>query len=299
MKLIIFLLSLLFTLSGFAQSSDTLGQLLKTRDFAKLNHYVSTQKGDIRLDWDKLRTIVGDYREGSIRLEQQVSRNGYLSFDNYWIDLLATKDKIFYYKFTKTDFDTAKHSFERTIDSLFDNNEYAAFEKRFEEVYNAPLNRNDLFLNIVYGSSCGIAGTDPEYMEHLDRLLQYNHIDTVRQWLQSANAEKQLYALLGYRKLMTHDYDLTVEEHRLIPIVEKKKGTVLNCSGCFFTRLDFQTAVKEINSLPPKYLRIKSHVVLSEYLTKKVPANASLFGLLAAIGVIVIIAISYFTRERK
>ena len=72
--------------------------------------------------------------------------------------------------------------------------------------------------------------------------------------LKSANAEKQLYALKGYRILVNQGYTLTDEEKKIISIVEQKKGTVSTCSGCMYMDDTFQNVVSQINEIPSEYL---------------------------------------------
>ena len=66
--------------------------------------------------------------------------------------------------------------------------------------YNDKVNPKELFLtSIVYGASCGIAGTPPEYQDKLMVLLRAKDYKTLLSWLRSPNTEKQLYALIGLK----------------------------------------------------------------------------------------------------
>lgn len=48
-------------------------------------------------------------------------------------------------------------------------------------------------------------------------------------WLQSPNAEKQLYALAGLSRLNKRKTELTRDELMMIAFVKRKKGTLLCC----------------------------------------------------------------------
>ncbi len=264
MKLTTIFISLFLTVQVIAQPIEKIKQHLKNKNFSALNNYINnTPKSNVNFSWELQRTIVGDYTEGIIKIEEKLPSNngtGGNFINNYSVYILTTKDKIFYYRFTKSIYkyknpEHSEHN-EETIDSLRDDIEYSSFENAFRQVYNNNIDHNDLFLtSIVYGSLCGIAGINPEYMEQLNLLVEEENIDGVRRWLKSANAEKQLYALNGYRILVNQGYNLTDEEKRIILIVEQKKGAVSTCSGCLYMNKTFQDVVSEINSIPTEYLK--------------------------------------------
>lgn len=309
MKLSTLLIVLFLTVKLVGQPVQKIKQLLKDKDFVALNSYIDKpQKSNVHFGWETLRTIVGDYQEGIIKIEENVPANdgtGGNFINNYRVYFLATSDKIFYYKFIKTFYRNKGaeewEKNEETIDSLKDATEYTSFENSFQQTYGDALNPNDLFLtSIVYGSHCGIAGVNPEYMERLNSFLKDNKVDEIRQWLKSANAEKQLYALRGYRILTNQGYSLTDEEKRIISIVEQKKGTVSTCSGCIFMDRTFQDEVSDINSLPAEYLKPEkissSNAVLVE---KRRTTNTLSYWWLSIFGVSGLLTILYIIRRTK
>ena len=264
MKLSTLFITLFLTTQVVGQPVLKIKQLLKDKNFVALNSYIDKpQKSNVDFGWETLRTIVGEYQEGIIKIEENIPANdgtGGNRINNFRVYLLTTKDKIFYYKFINTIYKKKGadewETNEQSIDSLSDNSEYLSFENLFKQTYGDTLTNYDLFLtSIVYGSHCGIAGVNPEYMEQLNLLLQDNNVDIIRQWLKSANAEKQLYALKGYRILVNQGYTLTDEEKKIISIVEQKKGTVSTCSGCMYMDENFQNVVSEINAIPSEYLK--------------------------------------------
>lgn len=309
MKLSTLFIALLLTAQVVGQRVQKIEQLLKDKNFVALNSYIEQpEKSNVDFGWETLRTIVGEYQEGIIKIEENVPANdgtGGNFINNYRVYLLATGDKIFFYKFTKTFYRNKGaeewEKNEETIDSLKDAAKYTAFENSFQQTYGGALNPNDLFLtSIVYGSHCGIAGVNPEYMEQLNSLLLNDNVDVIRQWLKSANAEKQLYAIRGYRILTNQGYDLTDEEKRIISIVEKKKGTVSTCSGCIFMDRTFQDEVSDINSIPAEYLKPEKISSSNSVLVKKnSTANTSAYWWVSILGAAGLLTILYITRRTK
>ena len=285
-------------------------QLLKDRNFVALNSYINKpQKSNVDFGWEILRTIVGDYQEGIIKIEENIPANdgtGGNRINNFSVYLLTTKDKIFYYKFNKTVYkkkdDVEWKPNEETIDSLSDNSEYLALKNLFKQTYGDTLISYDLFLtSVIYGSHCGIAGENPEYMEQLNLLLQDNNVDIIRQWLKSANAEKQLYALKGYRILVNQGYKLTEEEKRIISVVRQKKGSVSTCSGCIYMNITFQDVVSEIDVIPSEYLKPEKTSSTSMILKKKKSktVNTSLYWWTCVFGIAAALLTLYFVRRMK
>lgn len=310
MKLSTLFIVLFLTAQVVGQPVQKIKLLLKDKNFIALNSYIDKpQKSNVDFGWETLRTIVGDYQEGIIKIEENVPANdgtGGNFINNYRVYLLADKNKIFYYKFIKTVYKNKGseqwEKNEETIDSLNDNTAYFSFENSFKQTYGDTLNHYDLFLtSIVYGSHCGIAGVNPEYMEQLNLLLQDENIDVIRQWLKSANAEKQLYAIKGYRILVNQGYNLTDEEKRIISIVEQKKGMVSTCSGCIYTDETFQNVVSEINSIPSKYLKPErpssSNVIFKK--KKSQVTKTSSYWWVSIFGIVAVLAILYFIRRTK
>ena len=310
MKLSTLFIALFLTAQVVGQPVLKITQLLKDKNFLALNNYIDKpQKSNVDFGWETLRTIVGDYQEGIIKIEENIPANdgtGGNRINNFRVYLLTTKDKIFYYKFIKTIYKKKGNdeweTNEQTIDSLNDNSEYLSLKNLFKQTYGDTLFNYDLFLtSIVYGSHCGIAGVNPEYMEQLNLLLQGDNVEIIRQWLKSANAEKQLYALKGYRILVNQGYNQTDEEKKIISIVEQKKGTVSTCSGCMYMDETFQNVVSEINAIPSEYLKPEktssSNVVFKK--KKNQVTKTSSYWWVSIFVIIGVLAILYFLRRTK
>lgn len=310
MKLSTLFIALFLATRVLGQPVQKIKQLLKDKTFVPFNDYINKpQKSNVDFNWEMLRTVVGDYQEGIVRIEENVPSNdgtGGNNINNYRIYLLSTKDRIFYYKFINTVYkNKGADQWERneeTIDSFRDDVEYLSFENWFKQTYGDTLNNYDLFLtSIVYGSHCGFAGVNPEYMEQLNLLLLDKNVDVVRQWLKSANAEKQLYALKGYRILVKQGYTLTNEEKRIISIVEQKTGTVSTCRGCTYMDENFQDVVSEINTIPAEYLKPEktssSNVLFKK--KKSQMTNSSSYLWVSIFGIVAVLAILSILRWSK
>jgi hypothetical protein len=279
-----------------AQPVQKIKQLLKDSEFIPLNSYIGKpQKSNVNFGWETLRTIVGDYQEGIIKIEEKLPANdgtGGNIVNHYRVFLLADNYKIFYFKFIKTTYkykgSEQLEKNDETIDSFKDNTAYSLFENSFRQTFGDTLNHGDLFLtDIVYGSHCGLGGVNPEFMEQLNLLLLDENVDVIRHWLKSANAEKQLYAIYGYRILVNQGYNLTDEEKRIISIVEQKKGTVYTCMGCLYSDETFQHVVSSINSMPTEYLEPEKSVL------------KFLYWLGSILGIVYVLAILYLVRWKK
>lgn len=275
MKLSTLLIALLLTIQAAGQPVQKVEQLLKEKKFIPLRKYVdSLPKGGRGIRWECLRNIVGDYQEAVIKTEEFMPARdvaGGSVIYNYSISLLASKETIFYYKYTVVWSEGPDHSrqCERLIDKFTDSSSYADFENAFNETYKATLNTDDLFLtSIVYGDDCGFAGQPTKYSAKLSLLLENEDTGELRRWLKSANAEKQLYAIGGYKLLASKGYRLTDEEKRILTIVKQKEGTVSTCSGCSYGEETFQDVVRNIESrhllflMPSEQKRFFEHLIM-------------------------------------
>lgn len=301
---------LFFSLKVLGQPVNEIKQLLRNKDFISLNSYIEKpQKSNVNFRWETLRTIFEDYKEGIIKIEEtkpSYDGTGGSIINNYRVYLLSNEDKFFYYKIINIFYKKiGAEKFEKNesvIDKLKDSTKYTYFENSFKQTYGDALDSNDLFLtSITYGESCGIAGVNPDYLDKLNLCLVTNRISEIRKWLSSANSEKQLYAIRGFRVLINHGYKATEDEKRIINIVVQKKGLVSTCSGCNVMQENFQDVISKINSAPIEYITpIKMN---SSYLTSKKQKsdakNSLLLWGLISLSSISITAFGYFVWRKK
>jgi hypothetical protein len=106
MKLSTLIITFFLTAQVIGQPVQKIKQLLKDKKFIPLNSYIDKpQKSNVNFSWETLRTIVGDYQEGIIKIEENIPANdgtGGNFINSYRVYLLAHKNKIYYYKFIKT-----------------------------------------------------------------------------------------------------------------------------------------------------------------------------------------------------
>lgn len=252
----LFLLSLM-VIEASGQSMDTMRGLLKEKNFNTVVDFVDKpRRSNTTFYFKTLRSIVGNYREGVIQINQTFPSNegdGISIVENFTVYLLINNNRIFFYRIVKTEYSEDGNepwaNENLRIDHDEDSTEWDAFEGVFRQTYGQSLNHEDLFLtSIIFGEHCGYTGESTPFSDHLNKYLLDNNVDGIREWLKSANTEKQLYALKGYMILTRQGYYPTEEEKRLISIVGKKEGVVFTCSGCMYTSSDIQSVISEITS---------------------------------------------------
>lgn len=308
MKLTVFIILILLSAQIYGQPVEKIKQYLKSGDFNSLNGYIGNPpKSNVNFRWEVLRTIVGNYREGVVAVEEYVPANdgtGGSIINNYRINLLVNKGHIFYYRMTAFHDDQSLKldKIDEGINSFIDRSEYLSFSNLFTQTFGDSINRNELFItSIVYGQHCGIAGTNPEYMDRMNSLISTNNLGEIKKWLTSPNAEKQLYAILGYKILGDHGYHLTRDEKRIISVVKQKEGMVKTCSGCMYMTGTFQDLVSEINLSSGDFLEPVNAGVLNAGLKSGSINNENKITNweIVAMGVTLIAAVAYFFRLKK
>jgi hypothetical protein len=163
------------------------------------------------------------------------------------INLLSKDDVIFFYEIRNISGDSIIEQYKNV--TVFDQ-----FEGKFEYVYGAPIDTADLFLtDIRYGHHCGLAGRNPEPCEQMINFVDHRDILSLRRWLRSANAEKQLYGARGISLLAQTGYLLTTDDLRIFRILQEKKGNVNTCSGCTYWGDATADVATEIIENYPKY----------------------------------------------
>src|SRR6185436_7252537 len=163
------------------------------------------------------------------------------------INLLSKNDVIFFYEIVNI-------SGELFIEQYKNVTVFDQFEGKFEYMYGAPIDTADLFLtHIRYGHHCGLAGRNPEPCEQMINFVDHRDILSLRRWLRSANAEKELYGARGLRLLTESGYLLTTDETRIFRILQEKKGNVRTCSGCTYWGDPIADVATEIVENYPKY----------------------------------------------
>jgi hypothetical protein len=122
-----------------------------------------------------------------------------------------------------------------------------ALHLAYKKTYHTNLNFKELFVtDIIYGRQCGFAEQDPAYREKLNKLIATNNKKEISKWMKSATAELQLYAIEGIYALEKKGVQFDPSVLALLPIIEKKEGTVHTCAGCVSHNKPIQETVNEI-----------------------------------------------------
>jgi hypothetical protein len=311
MKLLLIVITLFLALQTMGQPLLKINRLLQHKELQALKNFVHNRHAsNVDIQWESLRDIMPGYQEGVIKIEDNKPANdgtGGNTIDYYYINLLTAENTIFYYRFDSTKPekgpDGSWTSRRMPINTYSDDKQYAGFENAFRQVYGDTLNHNMLFqTSVVYGSSCGFAGIDPDPMQQMNDLLISKDAPAIKKWLQSPNAEIQLYALWGYKVLIHQGYMPTPEESKLIAQVKLKQGSVSTCGGCTYIDRDFQEIVVEIESIPTEYLKPgpgKPYSVTSISSHYKAAGNSSPVNAVLLGGVILaLIAVFFFLFRR-
>ena len=262
MKRLGLILLVIGVLRADGQRLDTIVHLLKSRDMKGLVSYEQLKDKPYMMEWRLNRSVIGDYKEGILFFRAPLKgevRKGKLYYYAFTVNLLSRGDRIFYYRLVQ--YVPLKYPYDdglgepHPIDSLSDEVDYRAFQALFIQTYGDTARREDLMrTDVIYGSHCGFAGVNPPEKIQMDSLIRNRHIDIIRQWLCSANAEKQLYALRGYRVLTSQGYELTTQEKRILDLLRKKDCMVSECGGCVYMSASFGREVNNIDTTKIEWL---------------------------------------------
>lgn len=131
-----------------------------------------------------------------------------------------------------------------TIHFESDDGKIEDLERLYENTYNFKLSLNDVFKsNISYGSSCGRIGENPKERNLMKKAIKENDKKSLLNWLRSPVLELNLYGLEGLSSFQVNSF--SEKDLELIQQVKKKKGSVQVCSGCEYTRREFQEYAKK------------------------------------------------------
>jgi hypothetical protein len=200
------------------------------------------------------REVVTGYFESKYEIEQRTLNEGSdrsWSVDRFFISVIHKGNAIIIYRIYEN-FQTKNLVDEwiqtpKLIKELKDSAQIKYFENAFVNMYGAPLNFDDLFVDdIVYGSNCGFGGGDPKYRQELNLIIQKKDKKTLLKWLTSATAEVQLYAIDGILELSTKGLRFKADTYDLIKIISQKEGDVYTCSGCIHWNRPIQETAKAI-----------------------------------------------------
>lgn len=256
---IIVLLLLLPACNAHAQTPAIWEELIARRDLSGFKRYVvhpvdRRAAGD--LDTVFYRSICSDFKEGLFTYEKWL--DSALPDGNwsvlYQIRIITAQDKIIYGRLMEVlerdpeEPDSVRFA-ERAV--YKDTAAYNLLLLLFKQTYKAELRETELFMgDIIYGYGCGFGSQPPEEREMMDTLIAHKDKAAILSWLQSANTEKQLYALDACYQLKRHGIRITSLERSLIKVITKKEGTVNSCSGCMVGPGNISYIIPQIKHRP-------------------------------------------------
>ncbi|KOY87054.1 hypothetical protein AD998_13690 [bacterium 336/3] len=233
--------------SAFGQNIDKVKGILANKSFTKLDTYLinfCAKNPNAQYSQEINRQIISSYYEIIVFFKESVPTEieRISKVYPYKIYMLVKDDKIIYFKI-----ENHQKPKNIKIEEIFSNKAtIQTFEKAYLLTYNRKVTINDFFkTNIVYGYSCGYAGTKTEYGIKQSKLIELKNTEELEQWLASPIPEIQVYAVAGFYKLKQQGYQPTPKQLSLIKLIKSKKGTINTCHGCIYMREEIQFATQD------------------------------------------------------
>jgi hypothetical protein len=226
-------------------------KILQSKDFIKLQRY--KEKGsDVNIRWptgESLRDLIGSYREGIFYFENSIpdkTNQAICSVYTFRVAFIVMDNTLIYYEIGEKKY-TNQTLFHFTLIDKYKNEiEYNNLKNAFRAIYSAELNEKELFIeSIIYGEHCGIAGTNPNEKDTIDKFVKNKDRNNLLNWLRSTNTEKQIYAVDGLFQLNKRGVKFTEKEMWMINWVLIKKGTIHSCHGCMYGNDEIASVVKK------------------------------------------------------
>lgn len=107
-----------------------------------------------------------------------------------------------------------------------------AFHSNYaQDVPSSPLE----LASPAYGSSCGIAGKDPEPRVQLEKMLEAKNLQAIDDWLNSPLKVYQVYAVEGLHRLYKAGYQPTEAQLARVAQIKTDESKVTTCNGCLYS----------------------------------------------------------------
>lgn len=246
-KTAILSLSLLFWKGSIhGQVQNDVLRALQTRDFTMFKNFsdsLSDKEQRISAYWEMLRNLTEEFREGVFIFEKSVPDEHDPNISHIYtfkVKLIATKTKVASYELSEQkNRKVADHwePYDDPIHQFRDEKLLEELKNSFSTLFHAPLDEQDLFVNnLTYGERCGIVGIPPKGRSQVIQFVKNGNKDELVNWLQSANSEKQVYAVDGLYQLSQKGIKLTENELQMIAFVMHKNGSISVCSGCMHSK---------------------------------------------------------------
>jgi len=244
---------LVLSLQINAQESSTIKKLLDQNSYPSVRSYIDSisriTPSSISIEDDDTKVLFDEVVARNIHFSQLIPYNGIGNVNNYRLNVLANGNQIVYYRLTSNIYQEHKGKLfpASIVDSFRNESSYNKIFDDYEKIYEVPLTKDELWSNdIVYGWSCGIAGGMPEEAKKTTRFVKLKQLDSIRNWLRSPNAVKQLYAIKAFS--MLGDKFLSPRDKEIIKLISQKNVSIPVCGGCIYSRQEVSEILNVINS---------------------------------------------------
>ena len=236
MKIIALILTLFFSSSLKSQIPiKAFIDALKSKKYSTFeNAFKKALKKDSLIDYGNSlsREIFQDYKEVYYEVFDKYPLVG----NTHSLKMIVKGNKIIYYHFSFVNVERKGEKRIFTIvpiDTFIDITKYNTFKSEYRNEYEADLYETDLWKFKIVGQFCGLRITLDNIKDYDDMisLVNSNKRDSLLQWLQSANLEKQMFGLWGYNLLMKKQTTPSILELKLIATILAKKAKGEVCGG--------------------------------------------------------------------
>ncbi len=201
------------------------------------------------------RTIVNDFKEYELTFSviKMLEKDPLVEFPyRFLINIICLKDQIVEFKVTNYfHIKLNKNWQERTVQLDIRDNQNIQLVQELRTQYSSEYNKlysgiPILGSNVVYGSHCGIGGTQPSYRKSQETLIAMRDLKNLKRWLKSEIVEIQLYGIDGLLTLRDEGMTLDKQTIRLIHTIGTKEGMATTCSGCSYSNRSIKELVVQI-----------------------------------------------------
>ena len=230
-------------------------------EFVKFADKFSKRTDSVTISMGNRRELVSGFQESWFYISKAYPYNKAVSITcETRLKMLTKGNRVIYYFLESKSMKQFPRNVETSVDTVYhfrDSAEITELKNKFQQVYMASLNEDELFTDtIYYGQQCGHgrnAPLTPQQIQIRDWVKRKDSTNLLK-WLQSTITEKQVFAVQGFNSLAQMGIRINPEIKRLIEYVLKKKGTINTCGVCdanrttiasiaqsFYTNLFIQT----------------------------------------------------------
>ena len=241
MRYLLIILSFHYSSISVAQIGKQVNSVLLKHDFDAFLSYAkscSEEKDGYTIEEGNIREITTGYQEAMFEMVKSYQMNPSVSFTaNSKIKVLTYKNRVIYFFVENKEMKGFPKNFVTSNDTTFeyiDNAAMLALRKQYFREYGAELRTDDLFIDTIsVGTKCGrYPGVRTSEFEQILKWISSRDTANLDKWLQSPNAEKQVYSIIGFYNLHLKGYKLSEETLRIVDRVRRKRGTVNTCIPC-------------------------------------------------------------------